>query len=123
MYLSRRLAAGGYFLEGTLLPFKPPGTFTGFTATYPSTTGGQLVFADVGPTGISTDSQAYIAASGRMTATRVQGDAMSWYADLNLTAYERGPGPATAHVTGPFSCTVYHAPPKYAPTSPTQAPA
>jgi hypothetical protein len=95
VYVTRRLTAGGYAVEGTLIPFKPPGTFTTFTTKYPSLSGGQLLFVDGGPDGLPKNQQSYIAASGTMTVTREQDNSMSWYADLSLVAYESGPGPAT----------------------------
>jgi hypothetical protein len=123
VYITRRLSAGGYLVEGTLIPFKPPGAFTNFTTKLPSVSGGQLLVADVDSTGLSRNSQDYIAASGSMAVTWGPYNTMSWYADLRLVAFEAGPGPATAHLTGPFTCTVYHTRPRYAPTSPTAVPA
>jgi hypothetical protein len=122
VFVSRRLTGGGYFLEGTLIPFKPPGIFTTFTTKFPSLSGGQLVLANVEPNGRSRNAQAYIAASGTMTVTRDQGQSISWYADLSLVAFENGPGPASAHLAGPFTCAVNYAVPHRSLASPTPAP-
>ena len=122
VFLTRQLAIRGYSLEGTLLPFKPPGTFTNFTTTVPSARAGVVTFVYVDPAGAPTAKQAYVAASGSLRVTAEAANTMSWYADLSLIAEGSGPGPATGHVTGPFSCTVYHEAPQYTYPSATAAP-
>jgi len=100
VYISRRLAAGGYFIEGDMCPFTPPGTFSSFL---PSSQIIGIMAADVDRTGMSTGGREYVVSGGAMTASRAR-QTLSWTLNVTLAARGSGPGPDSATLHGSFTC-------------------